>query len=506
MALTLTYPGVHVTELASGSRTITGVGTSITAFVGRARRGPTGVAVAVGSWSEYEQTFGGLWLESGLGYAVRDYFRNGGSAAQIVRLDGGALTATLNAGGLPLQAYGPGSWGNDIKVKVTHPGSADSAELGEAAGSYFDLTVWEGPQAEPRALEQFNNVTVSDGPRRIDLVLEGSRLVRVSGELPDDRPGEAVYEVATPDFGDDGSELQADDYRANESGPGIDALRQVDLFNLLCLPPSSPQGDVPAEIWSEALALCTDRDAMLLVDPPALATIETLPTWVTDTAGLAGVQMRNAALYFPRLRQADPERGGAVGQFVGCGAVAGVMARTDATRGVWKAPAGIDAGLLGVSGLSVPLTDEQNGRLNPRGLNCLRSFRDAGSVVWGARTLRGADSLADEYRYVPVRRLALFLKGSLYRGTQWVVFEPNDAPLWGQIRLSVGAFMQDLFRQGAFQGSSPRDAYFVKCDAETTTQYDIDRGVVNIMVGFAPLKPAEFVVIGIQQKTSAATT
>jgi len=125
-------------------------------------------------------------------------------------------------------------------------------------------------------------------------------------------------------------------------------------------------------------------------------------------------------------------------------------------------------------------------------------------VVWGARTVRGADSLADDYKYVPVRRLALYLEESLYRGTQWVVFEPNDEPLWGQIRMSVGAFLQDLFRKGAFQGATPRDAYFVKCDAETTTQYDIDRGIVNIQVGFAPLKPAEFVLISIQQKTAAA--
>jgi hypothetical protein len=180
------------------------------------------------------------------------------------------------------------------------------------------------------------------------------------------------------------------------------------------------------------------------------------------------------------------------------------MARTDSARGVWKAPAGIEAGLSGATGLSVPLTDGENGRLNPIGINCLRTFPVIGSVVWGARTLRGADLLADEYKYVPVRRFALFLEETLFRGTQWVVFEPNDAPLWSQIRASIGAFMQDLFRQGAFQGQTPRDAYFVRCDAETTTQYDIDRGIVNIVVGFAPLKPAEFVVVSIQQKTAGA--
>ena len=160
---------------------------------------------------------------------------------------------------------------------------------------------------------------------------------------------------------------------------------------------------------------------------------------------------------------------------------------------MWKAPAGIDAALTGVAGLQVEMTDAENGLLNPLGINCLRTFPVYGRVVWGARTLRGADVAADEYKYMPVRRLALFIEESLYRGTQWVVFEPNDEPLWAQIRLNIGAFMQNLFRQGAFQGTTPREAYFVKCDKETTTQNDINLGIVNIIVGFAPLKPAEFV-------------
>jgi len=175
------------------------------------------------------------------------------------------------------------------------------------------------------------------------------------------------------------------------------------------------------------------------------------------------------------------------------------MARTDTARGVWKAPAGLDAALNGIQGLQVNLTDAENGMLNPLGINCLRDFKINGRVVWGSRTLRGADQLADEYKYIPVRRTALYIEESLYRGTQWVVFEPNDEPLWAQIRLNVGAFMHDLFRQGAFQGQTPKDAYFVKCDKETTTQNDINLGIVNIVVGFAPLKPAEFVIIKIQQ-------
>ena len=173
---------------------------------------------------------------------------------------------------------------------------------------------------------------------------------------------------------------------------------------------------------------------------------------------------------------------------------------------MWKAPAGIDATLNGVAELTVKLTDGENGQLNPLGVNCLRAFPVIGRVVWGARTLRGADSLASEWKYIPVRRLALFIEESLFRGTKWVVFEPNDEPLWAQIRLNIGAFMQSLFRQGAFQGTTPREAYFVKCDSETTTQDDINLGIVNILVGFAPLKPAEFVVIKIQQMAGQIAT
>jgi phage tail sheath protein FI len=212
-----------------------------------------------------------------------------------------------------------------------------------------------------------------------------------------------------------------------------------------------------------------------------------------------GTRSKNAAIFFPRLKQPNPLRDNQVETFVPCGVIAGIFARTDAQRGVWKAPAGLDATLIGVPQLSVPLTDAENGELNPLGINCLRSFPVAGRVVWGARTLRGADQLADEYKYIPVRRLALFIEESLYRGTQWVVFEPNDEPLWAQIRLNLGAFMNNLFRQGAFQGRTPQEAYFVKCNSETTTQNDINLGIVNIVVGFAPLKPAEFVVIKIQQ-------
>jgi hypothetical protein len=287
---------------------------------------------------------------------------------------------------------------------------------------------------------------------------------------------------------------------------GIYALLKTDIFNMLCLPPMAPgpNGDVPTDVVMAALKLCVDRRAMLLVDPRSSWT--NVDTAVSEAATfVTGDNAKNAALYFPRIRLFDPASGH-LDEFVPSGAVAGVWARTDAQRGVWKAPAGTEASVSGVQGLTVQMTDLENGRLNPLGINCLRNFPLVGTVVWGARTRRGADRLADQWKYVPVRRVALFIEESLYRGTQWVVFEPNDEPLWAQIRLNVGAFMQNLFRQGAFQGKTPQEAYFVKCDKETTTQNDINLGIVNIVVGFAPLKPAEFVVIKIQQMAGQIAT
>ena len=242
---------------------------------------------------------------------------------------------------------------------------------------------------------------------------------------------------------------------------------------------------------------------MLLIDPPS--------NWDSKKNAKSGVstigtKSKNAALFFPRLRQPNPLRENQKEDFAPCGTVAGIFARTDVQRGVWKAPAGLDATLVGMPELGVPLTDAENGELNPLGINCLRIMPAVGPVIWGSRTLRGDDRLASEWKYIPVRRLALFIEESLYRGTQWVVFEPNDEPLWAQIRLNIGAFMHNLFRQGAFQGQTPRDAYFVKCDKETTTQDNINRGIVNIWVGFAPLKPAEFVIIKLQQMAGQVAT
>lgn len=292
---------------------------------------------------------------------------------------------------------------------------------------------------------------------------------------------------------------------------GIYALDKVDLFNILCIPDAtrakvsdSSKSDLsfPVDhnaIFSAALDYCKSRRAFLIIDPPPeVNDVDKATDWISSQLTVHDPQ-GNAAAYFPRLRLPDPLNNLQLRTFAPCGVVAQIYARTDSTRGVWKAPAGVEATLSGVQGVVYSLTDNENGALNPLGLNCFRIFPVYGPVAWGARTLAGADAAASEWKYTPVRRLALYLEESLFRGTKWVVFEPNDEPLWAQIRLNLGAFMHTLFLQGAFQGNTPQKAYFVKCDSETTTQDDINRGVVNILVGFAPLKPAEFVVIQIQQ-------
>src|SRR5438128_1559288 len=402
MPVNLTFPGVYIDELPSAVRTIVGVPTSITAFVGAARRGEADEPIHITSWSDFERSFGGLWDQSDMSYAVFHYYQNGGVEAEIVRVVANdATAATLDLGsGVKLEAVSTGKWGNSLRARVDH------------------------------------------------------------NTKPKDNPGD-------PDM-----------YNL--------------LFNLLCIPSKKD-----LNFLDDAAQFCLDHRAIFLVDSPTGWTDVGKAVTGAANTGVSGDNAKNAALYFPRLELLDEH--GNLETYPPSGAIAGVIARTDGQRGVWKAPAGTDASLAGVQDLSVKLTNLENGELNPLGISCIRNFPVIGTVVWGARTLRGADQLADQWKYLPVRRTALFIEESLYRGTQWVVFEPNDEPLWASIRLNVGAFMNNLFRLGAFQGRTPQEAYLIKCDSENNPQNDIDRGIVNILVGFAPLKPAEFVLIHIQQ-------
>ncbi|MFC9131204.1 phage tail sheath subtilisin-like domain-containing protein [Streptomyces sp. NPDC057099] len=603
-----TYPGVYVEELPSSTRTISTLTTSVTAFVGHTRRGPLNEPVRVTSFTEFERRFGGLSAQSAVGYAVHQFFGNGGTVAVIVRVakagSGQAACVTLESTEghsecdvLKVHAKEPGVWGNGLRVAVDYdtPCPDETFNLrvhdakGEARESFtglsadpsngryvqtvvnagsrlirvevvgegrpdpsgtvskpfghelpdlaVDLTVkigdvereftlhdpdcdGEAPSSvaelalllerKLRALPDapgkhaFAGAEVTAFGRRVQVVAgstDPEDVVRFLGECANDLGLEAS--VNPPVFplegGEDGEAPGPRDLIGSEADKsGIQALRGVPDVNLLVLPELAAyeKTEDALTVVSAAQRLCQERRIFLLVDAPS--------TWVsvdTARAGLAAfdaVRGNHAGLYFPHLQLTDPLTG-RLRSFPPSGAVAGVVARTDSERGVWKAPAGTEARLAGVHSLTVNLTDRETGLLNPLGVNVLRTFPVTGPVVWGARTLEGSDALDSEWKYVPVRRLALHVEESLQRGLQWVVFEPNDENLWQQIRLSASSYLHTLFRQGAFKGGTPREAYFVKCDSDTTTDEDIENGIVNVLVGIAPVRPAEFVIVKIQQ-------
>jgi phage tail sheath protein FI len=664
MPVTPTYPGVYIEEIPSGVHTITGVATSIGAFVDTFTRGPIDTAVQVLSMADFEREFGGLNMRSEASYAIQQFFLNGGSQAFVIRVGKDvddtnqfrAATVTLtNSTNNPVvriragerirgaSVLNPGTWGNFLRIEVDRDVAVPDDPT-QTIAELFNISISEvailgGRQSTVRS-EVYRNLTFRPGAANnaLQVVNEGSKLVQLDrdgmtalpdpftpvlpqesgtvgadlpmpptipapssdlkvsvsggqdigvaldygGTLPADyqslvpfmeasirakatsnpvladvtvrligdgttaRPyrlvvgaasaggvispttqfkfagaaattlklfsaGVADVQFAPTGAGVGGDGLRADKLpaaaltgiRANKTG--LFALEDADLFNILCIPATANLASaVMQAVVSTAVAYCKERRAFMIVDIPSA--INDPGAMQAFMAANATLRDRNAAIYFPQPRIPDPLNGFQLRSVGGSGTMAGVYAATDTARGVWKAPAGTEAQLRGVSELRYVLTDGENGLLNPLGINALRNFAIFGNVAWGARTLDGADQQASEWKYIPVRRFALYLEESLYRGTKWVVFEPNDEPLWAQIRLNVGAFMHNLFVQGAFQGRTPREAYFVKCDAETTTQNDIDLGIVNVVVGFAPLKPAEFVIIRIQQTAGQVQT
>ncbi|MGA8575376.1 MAG: Ig-like domain-containing protein [Candidatus Cybelea sp.] len=421
----------------------------------------------------------------------------------------GLVDAIGTGGSLTLFAANPGAWGNNLRLSVTVQPPPNS--------DHFSILVQiVGRSGQLQTLESFANLSMSstDPQYAVAVIDNDSSYISFTnpstGAVP---PTEATPTASTPSpvaftQGADGAVLvPASDQNfeialTSKPAGGIFLLDRVDIFNLLCVP-----GETDAATISTLQGYCYGKRAFFIVDAPALSTVAGLnssgPVGTAAGGGtpgsITGANAINSAYYFPWVLAPDPLAGNRPTLFPPCGFVAGIYAATDTNQGVWKAPAGIDASLTGDAGLQYNLTDLENGSLNPQAINCLRHFKVYGEVLWGARTLAGNDQTGSQWKYIPIRRLALFLESSLYDGTQWVVFEPNDERLWSQIRLNVGAFMQGLFLQGAFAGTTPQQAYFVKCDAENNPDASVALGIVNILVGFAPLYPAEFVVIQIQQ-------
>ncbi len=510
MPTQVSYPGVYIEEIPSGVRTITGVANSIALFLGWAAKGATDRAVLLNSFAAFEREFGGLDSRSFLGYSVRHFFDNGGSDAYVIRLsaagddvtegeepaEGGepaVVASVLIPGGLTVSASSAGDWANSYSIRTVRRPAPDVTR--------FRLEVLDSNNV---IVETFVNLSMQETDSRFppNIINGRSQFIHVEATNATNAPldGSAPLPLSG---GEDGSVLEPNDAefdRAVLARFGTGSITdQIDLFNIVCVP-----GETNPATIATIQGHCRRHRAFLLVDSPPGQTVAGMRS--NGTTNMTGSDSLNSALYFPWVRQPDPLQAGAVREFPPCGFVAGIYARTDTSRGVWKAPAGSEASLNGAVGLAYPASDAENGQLNPLAINCLRTLPVFGNVVWGSRTLHGQNDRGSEWKYIPVRRTALFIEESLFRGTQWVIFEPNDEPLWRQIRLNVGSFMHNLFRQGAFQGQTPKEAYFVKCDKETTTQNDINLGILNIFVGFAPLKPAEFVIIKLQQMAGELTT
>jgi phage tail sheath protein FI len=479
-------PGVYIEEIPAGVHTIAGVNTSVAAFIGWAPQGNATEATRVAGWADFERHFGGTDPRSFLGYAVRHFFSNGGQDAYVVRLaDRGDVSGKVTLGSLTFTARSPGSWSSSYAIA--------SKRQADNPARFLITVLTVNKDGEERPFEQFDNLSMSTSDPRnaVKVINAASAIISVSARgrsVPADTPPSSPRVKG----GDDGRVLIPNDPDFESAmEAALPQLARVDLFNLLCVPGET----TPAKVVT-LQKFCQDHRAFLITDCAQNATRDS----VDDDLGiLGGDGGENAAIYFPWVVALDGADESRPKSYPPCGFVAGIYARTDMNRGVWKAPSGTDATVVGATGLTISLTDAENGALNRQGINCLRTFPVSGAVVWGARTLRGSDGAGSDWKYVPVRRTALFIEESINRGTKWAVFEPNDEALWSRIRLNAGAFMHGLFRQGAFQGTTPHEAYFIKCDTETNPPGDIARGIVNIIVGFAPVKPAEFVVIKLEQ-------
>ncbi|HEX2047666.1 MAG TPA: phage tail sheath subtilisin-like domain-containing protein [Acidimicrobiales bacterium] len=506
MPVTPTYPGLYLEELPSNARTITAAPTSVAVFVGYGHPYKTrqpDVAVRIFSFTEYEREFGGLFasgvFDPNLGHAVNQFFLNGGSVAWVVgvqasyRTNTGSIIApdpppgpTATIGGLVFTGREPSDM---VEMRVT---------IDNVSGTTGDITVTYGAVM----LETYRGVSVDPADANfVETVLGTASSPRSALATVAPTPGPAY--PATMPAGSQPFSMNlpanlATTFSAADFGPVFAAdssLDKVDIFNILCVP-----GIADRDVQSRALVFAERKLAFMVVDPPPQAIADGgSPASMETLVGIVP-KSTNGALYFPYLMTTNPLTGLPMA-LPPSGFVAGRYADTDLRRGVWKAPAGLETQIATASGVAPTgqMTNQRQGVLNELGVNCLRTFPDSGTVVFGARTLVTANDAFQQWRYVPVRRMALFVEQTLLRNLGWAVFEPNDVPLWDALRTTVNDFMLGLFNQGAFQGEAPSQAFKVVCDRTTTTQADVDNGIVNIIVAFRPLKPAEFVIIKIAQ-------
>jgi len=509
-------PGVYVEEIEPGPRPIEGVPTSTAAFLGEAERGTLKPRL-VTSCKEYERWFGGSFGESKfLPSAVRGFFENSGQRLYVCRLVGPQATpAQAQFGAYAVRAVGPGSWARRVWARIDDsttkvPGSGANPQPG---GFRLRLAYWANtppgfqpfdPFADaaklprPALVEDFDDLATD--PTSPDFherrLLDRSALAtlaRAAGVPPDARPANGAQALAQ-NGADDPNPLDVADYQgqlvpgaARSELQGLAAL-ELNPYREVALVYAPSVG---VDIAQAIIAHCERlrfRFAVIDCDKGVSSTSALDPrTKVLDTS--------YAAFYYPWPVIADPQTGTSRTVPPG-GHVLGVYARTDAERGVFKAPA--NETLRGLVGLEFDVNDAMQGILNPRGVNVIRQFPGKGILVWGARTMT-SDTI---WKYVSVRRLFIFLERSIYEGTQWAVFEPNDKQLWANITAAIRLFLRGQWRVGALFGATEDKAFFVKCDETTMTQDDIDNGRLVCEVGVAPVRPAEFVIFRIFQHTA----
>ncbi len=511
-------PAVYIEELSSGNKPIEAAGTSTGAFVGLAEKGPVGQAIPIQNFAEFTRTFGGYIDQGHLAFAVKAFFDEGGTSCFVVRTchySGvpPALTATAtptfrifmttgNPGAensIRISAASPGAWGDQLAVQITFPDAAT-----------FDLAV----RYNGTPVERFQRLSMDrlDPAYVVSVIQAQAKWITVADivpaasvqSMPQRRPQVTTGFTllrASGTAGNDGlANLTAADFTGDETaGNGLRAFDRVESIRIVSMPDAFPEAHV------QGMAYCESRgDCFYIADLPANAnTIDDVLNYKLAQGVFAGSNALNSkygALYTPWIQVFDPRSGGRV-LIPPSGAVAGRYAATDASRGVHKAAAGTEDGLLrSALGLEFEYTATDQERLNPKGIDVIRSLPGVGRVIWGARTT----SSDPEWRYLNVRRLFLFLETSIRQSTNWIVFEPNDRALWKSITRNISAFLKIQWLQGALVGTKAEEAFFVKCDEETNPQESIDLGRVITEIGVAPSKPAEFVIFRISQQAGGA--
>ncbi|HSY46643.1 MAG TPA: phage tail sheath C-terminal domain-containing protein [Steroidobacteraceae bacterium] len=471
--------------------------TGVAAFIGRTLKGPVGQAVPVTSFAEFQQQFGGLWQPSTLSYALEQFFENGGRDARIVRVVNGARppTITLPAGGdaLRLVALNPGSR-EYLRASVDYDG------LTAAEHERFNLVVQRVRTAGSELVEDqeiYRRLSMAAASGRyVGDVLLQSRLVRMLGAAPDQRPdrsaggpgGVAVGYTLSNTDGDDGAPLTDYDIIGSAGGgTGLFALGGVQRFNLLCIPPLARDRDVGLSTLLVAARFCRERHALLVVDPPA--------SWTSAPVALDSLRhwpfrSDSAVMYYPRVQAFDRLRG-RVEVFGSCGAAAGMIARADEVSPVWSAVESEEAILRPGLRPAVTVSDADRARLAQAGVNTLLAVRGGSREGLSPRTLAAGGSGASDWKYLSARRLALFIAASIEQGTRWVLLEHNGPATWQRARAQVEAFLESLAAQGAFAGAEDEQTHFVIADERVNRRETLAEGKFNLLFGFATSKPGE---------------